>query len=94
MMFEELKNYLNVTWEDSATDEKISGILTRAEAVLNSYSGYDIDFDSDSSARQLLFDLCRYIYNDVYEDFQKNFRSDLVALRARYKAKNYEGDDE
>lgn len=93
-MLDELKNYLNITWDDTATDIKVGGILTRAETILNNYSGYEIDFDADNSAKQLLFDCCRYIWNNAYEDFVKNFQSDLVALRARYKAENYEDDAE
>ncbi|MBR6384589.1 MAG: hypothetical protein IKS03_00455 [Ruminococcus sp.] len=85
-MLDELKNYLDVTWTDTATDTKISGILSRAENMINKYAGTEIDFETDLTAKQLLFDLCRYIYCNSLEDFKINFRGDLIALRARYKA--------
>lgn len=88
-MFEELKNYLDITWTDTATDNKISGILSRAETFINGYAGAEIDFETDLSAKQLLFDLCRYIYCNSLEDFKVNFKGDLIALRARYKADEY-----
>ena len=92
-MIDELKNYLDVTWTDTATDTKISGILSRAESFINSYAGATIDFETDLSAKQLLFDLCRYIYCNSLEDFKVNFRGDLIALRARYKADAESSDD-
>lgn len=93
MMLDELKNYLDVTWTDTATDTKISGILSRAENMINKYAGTEIDFETDLSAKQLLFDLCRYIYCNSLEDFKVNFRGDLIALRARYKAETESSDD-
>ena len=93
MMLDELKNYLDVTWTDTATDTKISGILSRAESFINSYAGATIDFSTDLTAKQLLFDLCRYIYCNSLEDFKVNFRGDLIALRARYKAETESSDD-
>lgn len=92
-MLDELKNYLDVTWTDTATDTKISGILSRAESFINSYAGATIDFATDLTAKQLLFDLCRYIYCNSLEDFKVNFRGDLIALRARYKADAESSDD-
>lgn len=92
-MLDELKNYIDVTWTDTATDTKISGILSRAENMINKYAGTEIDFETDLSAKQLLFDLCRYIYCNSLEDFKVNFRGDLIALRARYKADAESSDD-
>ena len=54
-MLDELKNYLDITWNDEKTNDKIAGILERAKKVLSSYAGVDLDF-SDLSDRQLLFD--------------------------------------
>ena len=33
-LLEELKNYLDVTWTDEATDNKLKGILNRAGNIL------------------------------------------------------------
>ena len=30
-LLEELKNYLDITWEDEGTDKKLDGILNRAQ---------------------------------------------------------------
>lgn len=84
-MFNELKNYLDITWNDPATDEKLQGILNRATSVLNNYAGSEIDFSANENEKQLLFDCCRYIYNNVFEEFKINFSAELITLRAKYK---------
>ena len=83
-MIKELKNYLNITWSDEDTDTKIQGILDRATAILNNYAATSIDFGVAVNHKQLLFDCCRYIYNDAYEDFKRNYREELIMLRAEY----------
>lgn len=83
-MIDELKNYLDITWDDDAINNKLSGILQRAENILKGYAGTDIDYTSDYTAKQLLFDCCRYIWNNAYEDFKVNYSGDLINLRAFY----------
>lgn len=83
-MIAELKNYLNITWSDEDTDTKIQGILDRATAILNNYAATSIDYGVAVNHKQLLFDCCRYIYNDAYEDFKRNYREELIMLRAEF----------
>lgn len=83
-MLNELKKYLKVTWEDETTDSVLSGILERAKKILDSYASVPIDYDTEEKEKQLLFDLCRYIYNNAYEEFKTNFQSELIMLRAEH----------
>lgn len=84
-MFDELKNYLNVTYQDTDVDNKLTGILDNATHYIKEIAcEVDIDFNDDLSAKQLLFDCARYMYNNAFEDFYKNFQQDLTALRLRY----------
>ena len=83
MQLETVKNYLDITWSDEATDNKIMGIIVRAESTLNDYAGEKLDFtDEETTEAQLLLDCCRYIYNHALEDFKVNFRDELFMLRA------------
>lgn len=83
MRLETVKNYLDVTWTDADTDAKLTGIISRSAAVLESYAGVELDFsDEDTPEAQLLLDLCRYIWWDCFEDFKNNYRSELIMLRA------------
>ena len=93
MQLDTVKNYLDITWTDSSTDAKLSGILSRAESTLESYAGAEIDFtDETTAAAQLLLDCCRYMWYDTFEDFKVNYASELIMLRANAAAE--EADDE
>lgn len=86
-MLSDLKLTLDITWEDDDTDDKLTNIIERAEYTMNEYAGEEIDFDSDKTARQLVLDLCRYIWNNVAEEFKTNFGADLTQLRTKYQVK-------
>jgi hypothetical protein len=93
-LFEEVKNQLNITWSDEATDRKINSIIARAIGVINGYAGQVLDINVDENINgdaQLLIDCCRYIYNDCFEDFEKNYHSQLFALRARCQIEEMSG---
>lgn len=90
MTLETVKNYLNITWTDAATDTKVTGEINRAESYLNSVRGKAIDFDDENTDKaQLLLDCVRYIHNDAFEDFKNNFREDLDQLRRERQVEDY-----
>ena len=89
-LLKELKNYLDITWDNEDTDSKLTGILGRAESTLNAYAGYEISFSEQPDSKQLLFDCCRYIYNNALEDFKINFQQELIMLRANQAVKDIE----
>lgn len=94
-LLEELKNYLDITWEDEGTDKKLDGILNRAKNILSEYAGEALSFDSNQETeKQLLFDCCRYIYNNSLEDFKVNFGAELITLRAKFSVKAVSEDAE
>ena len=85
VLIEVLKTYLDITWNDAHTNAKLEGILARAQAKLCAYAGDDtVSFADGTAEQQLLLDLCRYIYNNASEDFEQNYRADLLMLRAKY----------
>ena len=43
----DVKNYLNITWDDVATDAKISGLIASAAAYLDSKLGGQPDYEAD-----------------------------------------------
>lgn len=86
-LIEDVKTYLDITWSDQHTDAKLTGILARAQTKLGEYAGcsvQDLDLSTESTEKQLLLDLCRYIDNNASEDFEENYRADLIMLRAKY----------
>ena len=85
-LIDTLKTYLDITWNDEHTNTKLTGILSRAQAKMCAYAGADLTFDDGTEEQQLLLDLCRYVYNNASEDFETNYKADLVILRAKYAA--------
>lgn len=85
-LFDAVKLYLGITWSDPDTDANVAGILARAQTKLCAYAGTEsLSFADGTDEQQLLFDLCRYVYNNASEDFEDNYRADLIMLRAKYK---------
>ena len=90
MTLETLRNELDITRDDPKTNLKLSDILRRAQSTLNEYAGEEIDFEDETTwEAQLLLDCCRYMWNHAFEDFETNFRSQLISLRAKRQVRDY-----
>ena len=86
VLIETLKTYLDITWNDPHTNVKLEGILARAQTKLCAYAGAEsLDFADGTEEQQLLLDLCRYVWFNVPENFEENYKHDLLMLRAKYK---------
>ncbi len=88
-MLDSLKDYLNITYEDEATERMLKGALARGQAVLNDYAGAELDYEREGKPRQLLFDYCRYVRSHAAEMFELNFQHDLIALREITEVQRY-----
>ena len=80
-LLEAVRNYLDITYEDPETDEKLTGIIARGRAYLDNVAGVSQDYEKEGLARSLLFDYCRYARSNVLELFEQNFQADLITLR-------------
>ena len=83
--FDEVKNYLDITFTDDDVDKKLLGVCERAESYLSKVAGSSLTFSKnmeDKSLLQLLFDCIRYIWCGALDEFEKNYADDLFALRA------------
>lgn len=78
-MLEAVKNYLKITWDDE--DAAIQDIIDQGEAYLNELSGAELDYTQKGLARSLLFDYCRYVYNNASEYFEENFAKEILRLQ-------------
>lgn len=95
MTVADVKVYLRVTWDDEETNTRLEGIFTRAKGILSSYAGVELEFDDTQRFEcQLLLDLCRYINSDAFEDFKKNYASELISLRAKHAVAETEEENE
>ena len=80
-MLEAVKNYLKITWDDE--DANLQEIIDQGEAYLNELSGAELDYTQKGLARSLLFDYCRYAYNNASEYFEENFQREILRLQLK-----------
>lgn len=86
---DEVKNYLQITWNDPDTDARLAGIIERGMSFFENLVGEPIDFEKDQKAKSLFFDYCRYANSSALELFQKNFGAELLNLQIEYQVKRY-----
>ena len=87
-LLKDIKDYLNITWEDERTDKNITGMIKRGMTYLQKVAGVSsLDFIEEDSPRALLCDYVRYANSQVLEMFETNFQSELLSLNLEYQAK-------
>ncbi|MEG2000944.1 MAG: hypothetical protein RR053_06100 [Evtepia sp.] len=84
------RTYLDMTWDDPATDEKLSGILARGMTYLDHIAGVAQSYSTETNARALLFDYARYARANALQDFGKDFLCELNGLHVAGEVKQYE----
>lgn len=80
-LLKDVKSYLRITWDGE--DEDIQKMIDRAVSYFDSITGTDVDFVTNGQNRQLLLDRCRYMRNQVIEEFEDNFRSEIINMQFR-----------
>lgn len=84
-----VRNYLDITWEDPAGDEKLSGIIARGMQYINKVAGAELDYTVEDKPRELLFDYCRYARSNALDEFQGNYLHELLSLQIAQEVKDY-----
>ena len=80
-LIDDVKNYLDITWEmDAGESNKLSGMIERGKEYLKGKIG-SCDFESETREKALLLDYCMYARAGQIPDFQKNYRSEIIALQ-------------
>lgn len=69
----DVKNYLNITWDDEATDAKIKGLIASAAAYLDGKLGGQPDYEADGMPRTLLMEYVRYARDSALDVFESNY---------------------
>jgi hypothetical protein len=79
-ILQDLKERLLITWDDSNTDQVLIGMLNRGFAYFNEITGVILEFEEDSPELELLFERCRYAWNNALDDFEQNYHSNISRL--------------
>jgi hypothetical protein len=82
-LLDAVRNYLDITWEDSAGDAKLSGIIARGIKYIDSVAGVPQDYTVEDKPRELLLDYCRYVRSNALDEFQTNYLHELLSLQIR-----------
>lgn len=85
-LLDAVKSYLNITWQDDVTEEKLTGYINRGMTRLHQIAGASLDFTKEDQPRALLLDYCRYANSQALEVFEKNFEAELLDLHLRTQA--------
>lgn len=90
LLLPDLKNYLNITWEDTSTDNKIWEMAQSGMAYINDKAGQDCDFLNPGRARTLLLDYVRYMRDDALDIFEANYLHLILDLQNFMAVQQYE----
>lgn len=85
-----LKNYLNITWDDTNTDNKVWEMAQSGMVYINSKAGQDCDFVNPGRARTLLLEYVRYMRSDSLECFESNYLDLILDLQNFMAVQQYE----
>lgn len=77
----DVKDHINITWEDEATDRKIRGLIASAASYLDGKSGVLNDYEQDGDARTLLMEYVRYARDGALDVFEQNYLPLILAMQ-------------
>lgn len=80
-LLDDVKNYLNITWDDAATDAKVSGLIAGGMVYLNLKYGVEADYTADGMPRTLLMEYVRYARDSALDVFENNYLSLLLGMQ-------------
>ena len=89
-LLDDVKNYLNITWDDEATDKKVSGLIASGVMYLNSKYGEEADYTADGSPRTLLFEYARYARDSALDVFENNYQPMILGMQNERRVSAYE----
>ena len=80
-LLSDVKNYLNITWDDDATDAKVSGLIASGMVYLNAKYGEEADYTADGMPRTLLMEYVRYARDSALDVFENNYQALLLGMQ-------------
>lgn len=79
-LLDEVKNYLDITWDDVQTDLKVQGIIERGKNFLCKKAKAELDFETEGRPKELLLEYCRFARNGILNEFETAYLPMLVDL--------------
>lgn len=79
ILLQDVKNHLRITWDEE--DNNLMSMIDRAISYLKSKTGTDMDYSVEGQPKHLLLERCRYVYNRSSEEFEQNFKHEIIGLQ-------------
>lgn len=89
-LLEDVRLYLDITWEDVDTDKKLTGIIERGIKYIDRLAGAALDYTVEDKPKELLLDYCRYVRSNALSEFMNNYLSEILTLQMYQEVKDYE----
>lgn len=83
------ENYLDITWNDQATDDKVCGLIASGTAYLDLKGGGVLDYEADGMPRTLLLEYVRYGYSSALDVFETNYMNQILTMRHERLVEKY-----
>ncbi len=96
-LLNEVKNFLDITWDDPAGDIKLSGIIQRGIIRINELCNAEFDYSlntQDALAKDLLLNYVLYARSNAVSDFMDNYSSEINRLQLMQEVKRYGQEEE
>lgn len=78
-LLDDVKNEMDVTWDDEATNKKYAGYIAQGMAYLDGKLGEPADYTADDTPRTLLMEWVRYRRDHALDVFENNYRSMILS---------------
>lgn len=88
MLLEDVKSYLNITWDDNSIDQKLQGMIERGKQVIDRYGCDTYNYEQEGLPRSLLLNYVMYENSGILEEFKENYKDDLISLQIESRLKN------
>lgn len=91
-LLNELKDKLNITWDEETTNRELNRLISRGIKYFNELCEKEFTFEEDSKERELLMERCRYAWNSALDDFEINYKKELSRLIQSVALEQYVGE--
>lgn len=86
----DVKDYLQISWTDEATDRRLSEMIRSSAAYLDSVTARANDYTAPGTMRTLLMERVRYQYNGALDVWLPNYLSLVVGAQLEGQVSDYE----
>lgn len=76
-----VKTYLQITWTDTETDNRLTELINAGAAYIDSKMGATGDYTVPGYPRTLLFEYVRYSRDGALDVFENNYRPLILAMQ-------------